>query len=199
MRKKRLHDPVFQRMERDDDQATTGFEDTLGCGQAVDELAQLLVHEQSQCLKSAGRRMDVTRPCSHDAPNDIGKRTGGLDGMLPSRRDNRMRDRTGMPLLSQQKDDVGKIALGRCRDSDRGSRHLPETTHPPATFAVLTRRPIKSDEVVEIDRSDSSPVDGRANELLQPWNFRQSCGGLRGRIQLQFDLVSHTLPTQHIA
>jgi 16S rRNA (cytosine1402-N4)-methyltransferase len=30
--------------------------------------------------------------------------------------------------------------------SGRGSRHLPETTHPPTTFAVLTRHPITPDE-----------------------------------------------------
>ncbi len=82
---KGFNDAVFQRMERDRHQAAAGFEDCLGCGEAGDEFAQLVIDENAQRLERARRRMNIVRPHAHRGGNDVGERRRGRDRRLRAR------------------------------------------------------------------------------------------------------------------
>ena len=87
-----LHDPVFQRVERDNDQPPAGLECALGCKECTGEFAQFVIDEDAQALERARRRMDlVFRIIAESTLDRIGKVAGALEGCLlytsPSPRD----------------------------------------------------------------------------------------------------------------
>ena len=111
-----LHDPVFERMERDHHQPAARREDALRGGQPLRELAELVVDVEAQRLERARRRMDVAGPAMHHAGDDVGERAGGRDRPFAARRDDGAGDGAGAALLAEEKDDVGEVALGGLRD-----------------------------------------------------------------------------------
>ena len=57
-----LDDPVFQRMEGDDDEAAAGPQQPLGRMQRLDQFVEFAVHMDAQRLEGAGGGMDLVRP-----------------------------------------------------------------------------------------------------------------------------------------
>ncbi len=124
-----LDDAILERMEGDYDQTPRRREHALGGEEAARQFGKLVIDENPQRLKGAGRGMNRGVPRVHHARNDVGKRRGRVDDVLGPRSDDRPRDRPGMTFFAQNGDNRGEVALAAARNDICSARAIPPHAH----------------------------------------------------------------------
>ena len=107
-----LHDAVFERMERHDDETPAGLQDALGRMQRAHEFAELVVDGDAQPLEHARRRMNAAGLLPDERCDEIGELPRGLEGLAPPHLDDGAGHGAGAPLLAVMIEDVGEFGLG---------------------------------------------------------------------------------------
>jgi hypothetical protein len=125
-------------MERDDDKTPPRRQHPFRGMQRIQQFRQFVVHEDSQALERARRRMYLAGFTAHDPPDDIGERRGSPNGCFGAMRDDRTGDRAGMALFAQGADNGGKVA--RRRALHHVSRRGPVATHAHVERPVVAER-----------------------------------------------------------
>ena len=115
-------------MESDDDEATTLRQQSLGGVQCFDQLIELAVHVDAQCLEGARGGMDLVRPRPAGGPLDgLDEAVRGGDRCQLARIHDGPRDSARAGLFAKDVDDVGKRFLRqrvhRIRRRDTLLRH----------------------------------------------------------------------------
>src|SRR4051794_18880656 len=109
-------------MERDDHQAATGLEHTLGSDECVLEFLELFVDEDTQGLERPRRRVNIAGLGPNHPADEIGQRARGRERRLLTVRDDGAGNPARLPLFAEEINDVGEIAFRRARDDVGRSR-----------------------------------------------------------------------------
>ena len=143
----------------------------LGRDERPAKLAEFVVDEDAQRLERARRRMDVVRPHAHRRGDDPRERGGGFDRRLGARADDGAGDAARMPLLAEDEDDVGEIALAGVGDDIGGARAFAAHAHverPVVAEGEAARGGVelhRGDAEIEHDAVDAVEAVGARNRI----------------------------------
>ena len=106
-----LGDPVLERVERDDREATAGAQRAHGGPQALLKILELVVDDDAQRLKDARRRIDATPALRLHARDEAAEIVGRKERLRCAAARDRGRDTTRLGLLAELAERTAQLAL----------------------------------------------------------------------------------------
>ena len=106
-----LHDPILERVERDDRETAAGTQHAERCRKAALQVRELVVHRDAQRLEDARRRIDRARALGLDAEHELPEVVGREERLARASAHDRRRDAPGLRLLAVLGEDAAKLAL----------------------------------------------------------------------------------------
>jgi hypothetical protein len=116
-------------MKGNDREPTARLQCALRGGERFSDLLQFFIHQQSQRLKAARRRIDFVRPPAHHAADDVGEFAGALDRRFRAFLHDRPRHRPRPPFFAKRREHTRKIGFRPFIDDIGGTRPVAAHAH----------------------------------------------------------------------
>ena len=135
----RLYLAVLERVEGDDTKTATGTQQFLGSDQAAVQLIEFVIDVDTQRLKGPSRGIDAVARLWQNPAHDFGEVAGALDRRVLARRNDRLGNPPGGPLLTVNEQNAGEIGFGELVNRI-GSGHTLLRVHTHVERAIRAER-----------------------------------------------------------
>jgi hypothetical protein len=165
-REELFDEPILERMEGDDDDASAGTEDAHGRRESLLEIRELVVDRDAESLEDARRGVDAARPPRLHAGDETAEIVSHLERRFDAATDDRSRDARRLRLLAVLGEDATKVLfspgvhdVGRRLAKIRIGTHVEPSSgteaEAPLVVGQLDRREAEIEDDA-VDRSEST-------------------------------------------